>query len=112
MQGVEAGGAVSLAFTIHPSDLSAARALAETLAAKYAGSGVQLDDTLARVSVVGVGMRSHSGVAATLFQALARERINIENVTTSEIVISALVPAADAQRALQAVHAAFGLDRA
>ena len=63
------------------------------------------------MSVVGVGMRSHSGVAARFFDALARENISIENVSTSEIVISVLVRRPDAERALQAVHRAFELDQ-
>jgi len=69
-------------------------------------------DGLAKVSAVGVGMRSHRGVAAKMFRALANEKIAIESISTSEIVISALVRAADGERALRAVHGAFELDRA
>ena len=67
------------------------------------------DDNVAKVSVVGVGMRSHSGVAATLFDALAKAKINIQLVSTSEIKISVGVEPKDAEEATRVVHAAFGL---
>ena len=73
--------------------------------------GVDLDENVSKVSVVGIGMRTHSGVASTMFKALADARVNIENISTSEIVISAIIPTADGPRALQAVHKAFGLDQ-
>jgi aspartate kinase len=84
--------------------------LAETIAGRYAGVQFAIQKDLAKLSAVGAGMRSHSGVAATMFAALAAERINIENISTSEIVISVLVRAADADRALLTVHRAFGLE--
>ena len=63
------------------------------------------------LSVIGIGMRSPSGVAAKMFRVLATEKINIANISTGEIVISASVPQADAKRALQALHKAFELER-
>lgn len=74
--------------------------------------GVDLDENVSKVSVVGVGMRTHTGVAATMFKALADARINIDTISTSEIVISVIVRKNDGPRALQIVHKAFGLDRA
>jgi len=104
------GQTVSLSFTVSGSDLGEAQALAETIAGRYAGVQFAIQKDLAKLSAVGAGMRSHSGVAATMFAALAAERINIENISTSEIVISVLVRAADADRALLTVHRAFGLE--
>ena len=66
---------------------------------------------MAKVSVAGVGMRSHSGVAATMFKALGDAGINIANITTSDIKISCIVPKQDGERALQVVHDAFELDK-
>jgi aspartate kinase len=111
IQLVAPGGAtVSLSFTVVGAALGEAQAMAETVAARYAGVQIAIQKDLAKLSAVGAGMRSHSGVAATMFAALAAERINIENISTSEIVISVLVRAADAERALAAVHRAFGLE--
>jgi len=104
------GQTVSLSFTVSGSDLGEAQALAETIPGRYAGAHFEIQKDLAKLSAVGAGMRSHSGVAATMFAALAAERINIENISTSEIVISVLVRAADAERALLTVHRAFGLE--
>jgi len=101
----------SISFTVEGGAAAPAQTVAELIAARHAGAQVAIDTNLARLSVVGVGMRSHSGVAARMFAALAAEKINIENISTSEIVISVLVRAADAERALRAVHAAFGLDQ-
>lgn len=100
---------VTLSFTVNDADPAEAQEIAAHFARQYGVQSYDVDADLARVSVVGVGMRSHRGVAATLFSALAEASINIENITTSEIVISVLVRAADAQRALQVAHAAFGL---
>lgn len=102
---------VNISFTVDAAHVAAARAAADSAAERYGAAEVTVADDLARVSVVGVGMRSHSGVAARFFDALARENISIENVSTSEIVISVLVRRPDAERALQAVHRAFELDQ-
>jgi aspartate kinase len=104
------GQTVSLSFTVASPDLGEAQAMAETAAGRYSGVQFAIERDLAKLSAVGAGMRSHSGVAATMFAALAAEHINIENISTSEIVISVLVRSADADRALLAVHRAFGLE--
>jgi aspartate kinase len=105
------GGRATLSFTIEGKELGEAQAVAELVGQKFGAAGVELNDQLARVSVVGLGMRSQSGVAATMFNALAGANVNVENIATSEIVISVLVRRADGERALQAVHDAFQLDR-
>ena len=101
---------VTLGFTVQGRDAGEMRAVGELVGQRFRAARVDVDSDLARVSVVGVGMRSHHGVAARLFDALAAANINIDNIATSEIVISALVRAADAERALQVAHQAFELD--
>jgi aspartate kinase len=71
-----------------------------------------VDDDVAKVSVVGIGMRSHAGVAATMFKALAAENINIKVITTSEIKISVLIDRRYMELAVQALHDAFALEQA
>ena len=69
------------------------------------------NEQIGKLSIVGVGMRSHSGVAAKMFGALAHEKINIQNISTSEIRISCIVAKEDGEKALRAVHAAFELGK-
>ena len=88
----------------------ARRAMEKAEGVEY--GGVEVDEGVAKVSVVGIGMRSHAGVASTMFDALAREGINIKVITTSEIKISVLVDRKYTELAVQALHEAFGLDRA
>ena len=73
-------------------------------------SGVTADPDIARVSIVGAGMRTNPGVAATMFEVLAAEGVNIEMISTSTIRTSCVVRAGDVERAAQALHSAFGLD--
>ena len=72
--------------------------------------GADLDEDVAKVSVIGVGMRSHAGVAKTMFKALAAKGINIQVISTSEIKISVLIERAYTELAVRALHAAYGLD--
>ena len=104
-----AGLKTSITFTVESGAAKEAQVVAEAIADQHEAVEVTIDTDLARLSVVGVGMRSHSGVAARMFEVLAAERINIENISTSEIVISVLIRSPDAERALRAVHDAFGL---
>jgi aspartate kinase len=111
IQGVgESGRAVTVSFMVDAAHLDAAKAAAEQIARRYAGARVEVSDELARLRVVGIGMRAHSGIAARLFEALAAENVNIENISTSEIVISVLMPVGDGERALQAVRQVFDLE--
>ncbi|MBL8878986.1 MAG: aspartate kinase, partial [Phycisphaerales bacterium] len=105
------GSRVTVALTVPTKDLGEAQAVGDLLAKRFDLPAVDVKDKLARVSIVGVGMRSHSGVAARMFQALAAANVAIENISTSEIVISVLVSQDDADRALAAVHRAFELDK-
>jgi aspartate kinase len=106
------GGRVDLAFTVHRDDYGKALELARKAAAKYAGAAVSGDDRVAKLAVVGSGMRSHAGVAAKLFGTLGREGINVRLVSTSEIKISVLVAESELERAVRALHDAYGLERA
>lgn len=105
------GRTVTLAFTVACEDLERTRAVAEQLSDRFRIENIDVADRLAKVSIVGVGMRSHQGVAARMFRALAGAGITLRNISTSEIVISVLVHADDAENALSAVHEAFELDR-
>ena len=107
----EHGGRFDIAFTFDAKDLGAMRTLGDALAARFKATSVEAMDGLCKVSIVGVGMRSHHGVAARMFDALAGAGVSIENISTSEIVVSVLVRSADGEKALQAVHRAFELDR-
>jgi aspartate kinase len=100
-----------ISFTIDGADIDAARAMGQEIAAQFAGVLPRIRHGRAKVSVVGVGMRTHTGVAAKMFEALQQAGVNIENISTSEIVISCVVKEEDGERALRAVHAAMALDQ-
>ncbi len=105
-------GCVDLTFTVHRDDYARALELARDAAANYPQAVVAGDDRVAKLAVVGSGMRSHAGVAAKLFATLGQEGINVRLVSTSEIKISVLVAEKELERAVRALHLAFGLDRA
>ncbi len=112
VQNVSADGTTDLTFTVGKADL--ARTL-DTLRARSGEIGyaeVSADSGVAKISVVGIGMRSHAGVANTMFRALAARGINIEVITTSEIKISVLIREDATELAVRALHAAYGLDAA
>jgi len=106
----EGGTTADLSFTIEADALEAARSIGHELAAEMPGMKLQIRDKMAKVSVVGVGMRTHTGVASRMFEALHQANVNIENISTSEIVISCVIREEDGEKALRAVHAAFALD--
>jgi aspartate kinase len=104
-------GAANMEFTVGKRD--AARAMDMVNAAKQTigFQDIAIDDNVAKVSVIGVGMRSHTGVAQTMFKALADKGVNIQVISTSEIKISVLIDAAYTELAVRALHAAYGLDQ-
>jgi len=113
IQNVDHGkNTANIGFTTTSADAREAQTVCEELGRELKFSGVQLDQNVAKVSIVGVGMKTHTGVAARMFSALAEARINIQNISTSEIVISCIVGRDDGERALQAIHKAFDLDKA
>ncbi len=105
------GEKVDLSFTVHRDDYARALGLTRQAAAKFPGAAVAGDDRVAKLAVVGSGMRSHAGVASKLFETLGAEGINVRLVSTSEIKISVLVAEAELERAVRALHKAYGLDR-
>ena len=111
VQNVSTGGTTEVSFTVAKGDLPETLRAAEAAARAIGASGVTHDAEVAKVSVVGLGMRTHTGVATTMFEALAAAGINIQMITTSEIKISVLVDRASAVAALRAVHQAFLLDQ-
>jgi aspartate kinase len=100
-----------LGFTVNADEAAEAKIVCEDIAKELGFDAVEVDNDVAKVSVVGIGMRTHTGVAAKMFGALADGGISIEDITTSEIVIGCLIRRADADRALQLVHKAFALDQ-
>jgi aspartate kinase len=111
VQNVGHGGSAELTFTVPKDDAHAAVKALPAVFAKAGGGEVVAYDNIAKVSVVGVGMRSHAGVAATFFRALAAANVNIELISTSEIKITVAVDRAKADDAQRAVHAAFKLNK-
>jgi aspartate kinase len=110
VQNVATEGATEVSFTVASGDLAETLRAAESAAKALGASSVTHDAEVAKVSVVGLGMRTHTGVANLMFEALAQAGINIEMITTSEIKISVLVDRASSVAALRAVHRAFLLD--
>jgi aspartate kinase len=111
VQNIATDGVTEVSFTVAKEDLEQTLRVAQDAAKAVGASGLTHDANVAKVSVVGLGMRTHTGVAREMFDALAEAGINIQMITTSEIKISVLVERSDATQALQVVHRAFGLER-
>jgi aspartate kinase len=103
-------GAVNMTFTIPERDADRAAALMEAAKDQIGFEVAEVKKDVSKVSVVGVGMRSHVGVARTMFDALSKKGINIENIATSEIKISVLIDSSYTELAVRALHTAYGLD--
>ncbi|HTF95467.1 MAG TPA: aspartate kinase [Cellvibrio sp.] len=110
VQNVSADGTTDLTFTVHKNDMNKAVAILQNVAKEIGAREVRGDDKVAKVSIVGVGMRSHAGVASRMFTALAEDRINIQMITTSEIKISVIIDERYLELAVRSLHTAFGLD--
>ena len=111
VQNVAKDNSATITFTVHRNDLVRASKLLEQIAADLGAEEVTSDDQIVKVSIVGVGMRSHAGVAATMFEALAAEGINIQLITTSEIKITVVIEERYLELAVRALHSAFGLEQ-
>lgn len=107
IQNASEDGTTDLTFTVPKSDYKKAVSLVEKTASGVQAKGVRVDPDIAKVSIVGVGMRTHAGVAAKMFQILAREGINIEMISTSEIKISVVIDEKQTEHAVRALHEAF-----
>jgi aspartate kinase len=110
-QSVGRDGRATIGFTVPGTELQSTLRVLKPLAAEM-GASVEYDEEVSKVSIVGTGMRTHTGVAERMFAALAGEEINLKMITTADIKISVLVDRADGRRALQAVHKAFDLQQA
>jgi aspartate kinase len=109
IQTVTGDGKATISFTVEQGDLADIRPVLDRLLKEIGGGQHRIDEGFAKVSAVGVGIRSHAASAAVMFRALAEAGVNIANITTSEIKISAIIGKADGEKALRAVHGAFGL---
>src|SRR5438874_7470374 len=111
VQNASIGGTTDISFTIHEDELENARKILMPVVSEVGAKRLNTAGSVAKLSVVGIGMRSHSGVAARMFECLGRGGINIQLVSTSEIKIAVIIDEKDAERAAQLIHAEFGLAR-
>ncbi len=110
IQNISAEGHTDLSFTLGREELSEAMVIMEKVAKKIRAVSVTADSKIAKISIVGAGMRSHSGVAAKIFKSLSKEKINILMISTSEIKVSCIIEQKNTKAAVTALHTAFGLD--
>ena len=111
IQNASLQGHTDLTFTVSRKDIRDAKRIISDVLTEVGAAKVEVDDNVAKVSIIGVGMISHSGVAAKMFATLAREGINIMMISTSEIKVSCVVEAKYAELAVTVLHDAFGLER-
>ena len=109
VQNVSEEGHTDISFTVPADDIVQARSCVDVICKETEAKGATYDENIAKVSIVGVGMRSHSGVAYRMFNVLAEHNINIGMISTSEIKISVIIEKDKAQEAIQALHQAFEL---
>jgi aspartate kinase len=112
VQNISQDGYTDMSFTLPRGDHPRAVAELADVAREIGARGIVHDERVAKVSIVGVGMRSHSGVASTMFAALAREGINIQMISTSEIAVSCVIEDKYAELAVRTLHDAFEVGRA
>jgi aspartate kinase len=110
VQNTSTEGTTDISFTMPSADMHVAEDLVRRVADEIGAAGVTHDDGIARLSVVGAGMKSSPGIAAKMFRTLADEGVNIEMISTSTIRISVVIAIGDLERAARALHTAFGLD--
>ena len=110
IQNTRAGGQTDLTFTVPRASYKTAIEIEKKVAAEIGAEDVFGDEQIAKVSVIGVGMKDHSGVASTMFATLAAENINIILISTSEIRISCIIEEKYTELAVRVLHSAFGLD--
>jgi len=112
VQNIADDATTDFTFTVHRNDYQRAKSILDQTRAELGARAVTGDDSIVKVSIVGVGMRSHAGIASTMFKALAAENINIRMISTSEIKISVVVDEKYMELAVRTLHAAFNLDQA
>jgi aspartate kinase len=111
VQNIAHDGTTDLTFTVHRNEFRKALEILHSTAAALGAREVEGDDKIVKISLVGVGMRSHAGIASAMFKALADERINIQMISTSEIKVSVVVDEKYLELGVRALHAAFGLEK-
>ena len=111
IQNIGADGTTDFTFTVHRADYPEALKALKAVSGQLSAREVTGDDKIVKISVVGVGMRSHAGIASTMFKTLADEGINIQMISTSEIKISVVVDEKYLELGVRALHSAFGLDQ-
>ena len=109
VQSIGKDDKATISFTVSKTDLKEAMKIVNEIGKELGSTEVLADEKVAKVSIVGVGMRSHSGVAARMFQSLAKENINIQMISTSEIKLSCIIDESDVECAVQAIHNEFNL---
>ncbi len=107
----EGGATTDVTFTVQKNDLTRVKDLIEKCARDIGGAAIEYDPDIVKVSIVGLGMRSHAGVASKMFKLLADEGINIQAISTSEIKVSCLIASKYTELAVRALHEGFGLDK-
>jgi len=112
IQNVSESGVTDISFTVRKEDFARARKIADQAAKDLGAARVLFDEKIVKVSVVGLGMRSHAGVASKVFETLAGGGINIQMISTSEIKVSCVVDEKYGELAIRLLHEAFGLDKA
>ena len=110
VQNTGADGTTDFTFTVHRNDFERTLQIVRQGVAEWGASEVTGDDRIVKISLVGVGMRSHAGIASRMFQALAAENINIQMISTSEIKVSVVVDEKYLELGVRALHTAFGLE--
>ena len=111
VQNVSEKGITDISFTVPKNDLSRTKEMLEPFLQEIGAAGLAADENMAKISVIGIGMRGHTGVAARMFDALARAGVNIEMISTSEIKISCVIEKRFARPAARALHKEFKLDK-
>jgi aspartate kinase len=112
IQNIGEGGLTDMSFTVPKTDSRKIMELMKKVVAEIGAKNVNVKDDIAKISIVGVGMRSHSGVAAKMFSAMAKEGINIMMISTSEIKISCVIDAKYTELAVRVLHDTFEMDKA
>jgi aspartate kinase len=110
VQNTSADGFTDISFTVPKADMKVAQSIVDDMATKIGAAGVVNDDSIAKISLVGAGMKTSPGIAAKMFRTLADNDVNIQMISTSTIRISVVVAAADLERAARSLHTAFDLD--
>jgi aspartate kinase len=110
VQNTSHDGTTDISFTMPKADVSTAESIVQRVATEVGARGVEHDAGIAKISLVGAGMKTSPGIAAKMFRVLADEGVNIQMISTSTIRISVVTAATDLERAARALHSAFGLD--